>query len=104
MKGLQALARIGPSVFHTTWNWPLACTSPMKTGLWRGWFFASSVISKPEGDLNDWEPSAWRFAQPRRIAANPCGDRKGSGRQTGQTRNDRGPGDQFAGFPEEVRN
>src|SRR5439155_21863156 len=33
MYGLHGFVRTGPDVFQTTVNWPLACTSPMNTGL-----------------------------------------------------------------------
>src|SRR5258708_22747476 len=53
MYGLHGVALIGPGVFHTTLNWPFACTSPMNTGLCRGWFFSSIFIVNPSGALND---------------------------------------------------
>src|SRR3954468_13019415 len=49
MNGLQGCARTGLSVFQTTSNWPLACTSPISTGFQRWWLVSSIFRVKPEG-------------------------------------------------------
>src|SRR5262245_53068151 len=58
MYGLHGVALMGPDVFHTTLNWPLACTSPMNTGFHRWWFFSSILMVKPSGAWNVWPPIA----------------------------------------------